>query len=291
LISPRAAAFAAAAVALGAAARPAAAQMPSLVDLSAQYTPPATLDGGAGPGVQISSYKITLNVPIPLSSTRFLIPGFAYRVDSVELSNTEPGASQHETYHGPELSVLFVQLLPKRWSLTVRGSAALVGGFDTIDRGKKYTGLALATHALSDRLTLGAGALVTGGLGDFLPLPVAMVKWEPTAELTVQAFVPAFAEARYVIRRRVELGARVEIAGSTYAVPADPDVPMDVDEHASYTVGSAGLLGGVRLTSTIWLTAFAGVGFYRDVEVGDDGHELPAAGFIRTNLTWRLPGG
>jgi hypothetical protein len=76
---------------------------------------------------------------------------------------------------------------------------------------------------------------------------------------------------------------------------ADPDACFD---HVTYVAGSAGLLTGVRLTSTLWRTTYAGLAFYRHADqrnrsgetIPGGGDTLPRAGFVRTSLVWRLPG-
>jgi hypothetical protein len=301
---------------------PAAAQLPALVELSAQYTPRAELDGAEPTRAQISSYQLGLNVPIVLPGGQFLIPGFGYHIDAIAYPSVPGDTRTHSTFHAPELSALFVQLLPNRWSVSVRAAASLAGGFETIDRRMiGYSALALASKSLSDRLNVGAGALVTGGFGTILPLPAVSVRWRPLDEVQIEVFVPAFASARYQAWNRVEVGARVEVTGNTYAIrdartmarwpcaaqPADdpassPDESMAKPDacvdHVSYTVASAGLLAGVRLTSTIWLTSFAGASFYRHVDsqardgdaVPGAAQDLPRALFVRTSLVWRLPG-
>jgi len=301
--------------------RTAAAQLPSLVELSAQYAPPADLGSGQPTQVQISSAQLTLNVPIPLSRSRFLIPGIADHVDTVSYAPM-PTDTARRTFHAPELSALFVQLLPHRWSLSVRAAGSLTGGFETVEpRTIRYTGLALVSRSASDRLNIGGGALVTGGFGKILPLPAVSVRWKPIDEVQIEMFVPAFASARYTAWNRIELGARVEVTGSAYTIRDDDTTarwpckaqptddlttspnesmanPGACIDHATYTVGSAGLFTGVRLTSTIWLTAFGGFSFYRHAEtLNRDGdvvpggrQDLPRALFVRTSLTWRLPG-
>lgn len=296
----------------------AAAQLPNLVELSAQYTPPTDVDSAQPRRSQISSYQLTLNLPIPLPGRRFLIPGVAYQVDSVAYSQSPDDTRTHSTFHAPEVSALFVQLLPNRWSASFRAAASLAGGFETVDwRMLRYSLLALVSRSLSDRLTIGGGGLVTGGFGTILPLPAVSLRWKPIDEVQVDVFVPAFASARYTARNRVEVGARVEVTGSAYAIrdaraadrgpcmaqPASsPDAPMTAPDacpdHFTYTIASAGLLTGVRLTSTVWLTTFAGLSFYRHAEKQDrDGDALPGgvqnpprALFIRTSLAWRIPG-
>lgn len=302
--------------------RTARAQLPSLVELTAQYAPPADLGSGQPTHVQISSGQLALNVPIRLSRSRFLIPGLTDRVDRISYAQMPVDGSTRTTFHAPELSALFVQLLPNRWSATVRASGSLTGGFETIEpRTIRYSMLALVNRSTSDRLTLGGGVLATGGFGKILPLPVVSLQWKPINEVKIEVFVPAFASVRYTAWNRVELGARVEVTGNAYAIrdahtadrwpcvaqPADDPAtspnesmanPGACLDHVAYTVASAGVFTGVRLTSTIWLAAFGGISFYRHAEVqnrdGDSvpggAQDLPRALFVRTSLAWRLPG-
>lgn len=305
----------------------ASAQMPNLVELSAQYVPSTGLDLAQPREAQISSYQLAINLPIPLSATRFLIPGITYHVDSIAYPSPMTGAGTHSTFHAPELAALFIQLLPHGWSLSVRAGASIAsgigGGYDTtVDRGMLQGNLvALVNRALSDELVLGAGALVTAGFGSVRPLPALSLRWRPGHDVSVDAFVPAFATARYTAWNRVEVGARVELAGNIYAIrdPAarsrwpcaaepsdDPSTPANEAmaapgaclDHVTYTDANAGLVLGVRLGSTLWLTTFTGFGFYRHADKQDrDGdvipggsQTLPRAAIVRAGLAWRLPG-
>jgi len=297
----------------------AAAQLPSLVELSAQYTPPTQLDGAQPVQSQIASYDVAIHLPIALSGGRLLLPGVAYHADAVAYSQLPADAKTHDTFQAPELSMMFVQRLPDRWAVMVRGGVGIAGRLDSVDaRMIQYSALALVSRSISDRLMLGGGALVTGGFGRVLPLPAVSVRWRPSADVLVDAFVPAFATVRYTRWNRIEVGARIEATQSVYAIrdgnrwpctaqPSDdpvtapdeamasPDACLD---HVTYTVASAGLLAGVRLTSTIWLTTFAGVTLYRHTQRQDrDGDDLPGgsqhppgATVVRTSLAWRLPG-
>jgi len=307
---------------LAAKPRTAAAQLPNLVEVSAQYSPAAGLDSPELTQEEIWSYQVMLNVPIRLPGGRFLIPGVAYRADSIAQRSMSAASTQHTTFHAPELSALFVQLLPGRWSASIRASGSIAGRFETVDRHMiRYGALALASRSFSDRFVIGGGALASGGFGPVRVLPAVSLRWKPSDEVQVEVFVPAFASVRYTEANRVEFGPRVELAGMTYAIrdadiakrwpcatqPAD-DPATSVDEtmpspdacfdHATYTVASAGMVAGVRLTSTVWLTAFGGVSFYRHAEQQGRGgdaipkgsQDLPRALFLRTSLAWRLPG-
>jgi hypothetical protein len=308
-------------IALAAASSTAAAQIPSLVDLSAEYAPSAKMDNPHASEAQLSSYQLALNAPIPLSARRFLIVGASYRVDAIAFSRMEEGISRDLSFQAPGLSVALIQLLPKRWSLSLRVAGSLAGDFAAVDRGMlQGSAVALAIHRMSDRLVLGGGALVSAGFGKILPLPAVLLNWKPIDGLRIDAFVPAFVDARYTAWNRVELGARMEVGGAKYAIrdaevaarwpcapqpTDDPTTPADDTrarpeacfDHLSSTVVNVGLLAGVRLAPSVWLTAFGGVTVYRQFEeqnrngdtIADGVHAFPTAAFLRASATWRIP--
>jgi hypothetical protein len=308
---------------LAIAARPtvAAAQVPNLVDLSAQYTPPARDDDPKSTESQLSSYQLNINLPIPLGARRFMIVGAAYHTDVLSYSQMPTNAEMDRAFHAAELSVLYAQVLDSHWVLSARVGTSLSGDFDSVDRRMLGFGaIALASKPLSRELTLGGGGLVTTGFGSTLPLPAFLINWRPIDGVLIESLLPAFASARYTAWDRVEVGVRLEVGGAKYGVRdakvtqaypcagqatdnpatsadetmARPDQCLD---HISYTVGSIGLLAGVRLTSTIWLTAFAGVSVYRHAEeqnrsgdaIDNGVQSLPQTLFVRTNLSWRIP--
>jgi hypothetical protein len=297
------------------------AQIPSLIDLSAQYTPPGKLDAPQQSQAQISSLDLTINLPIPLAAKSFLILGGGYQVDTVSFPRMPTADIEQQTFRAPAFSAMFVQLMPKRWILLGRVSATLSAGFDGLERRTiGYNAVALAMNSISDDLLVGGGAILTGGFGHMLPLPGAMLNWKPFDHLLIETFIPAFVNVRYSVQNRFEIGARLEVNSSTYVTKEsrvanrwpcspqssdDPSTPEDETmtrmdsclDHINYTVGSAGIIAGIRLTSTLWLTAFGGVELYRrfeeDNRAGDalnDGMQaLPATMVFRTNITWRIP--
>jgi len=301
--------------------RTAGAQVPNLVDVSAQYTPQSGTGDAQSTQAQIASYQLKLNVPVPLSARRFLILGGSYHLDTIALSSPMD-VEDHRTFRESGLSASLIQLLPDRWVLVTRVGVGLGGDFEGVDRRMlSGTAMALATHPISPRLSLGGGALVTAGFGHVLPLPAMLINWKPIDNVLIESLLPAFVNARYTAWDRVEVGTLIDITGSKYAIRdrrtterwpcagQATDDPMTAGDetvarpgacldHVTYTVASASLLAGVRLTSTLWLTAFGGLSFYRHSEQqnrsGDalDGgvRSLPAAVFFRANLTWRLPG-
>jgi len=296
------------------------AQVPNLVDVSAQYTPQSGVGDAQSTQAQIASYRLTLNVPIPLSPRRFLILGGSYRLETIDYSSPM-SVSDHRTFRETGVSATVIQLLPDRWSLVMRAGASLGGDFEGVDRRMLAgTAMALLNHPVSDRLSLGGGALVTAGFGHILPLPVMLLNWRPIDGMLIESLIPAFVSARYTLWNRVEVGTLIEVTGSKYAIrdgrtserwpcaAQATDDPMTTGDetvarpgacldHISYTVASASLLAGVRLTSTLWLTAFAGFTFYRHAEQqnrsGDaleGGVQSPSNALLfRANLTWRLP--
>ena len=298
----------------------AAGQLPDLVDIGGQYLPGAVVAEQAPLEAQVSSYDLAVNVPIPLSDRTFLIPGLTYHVDAVSFARAPPDFVDLRAFHAPELSLLLVQLLPRDWALSLRIAGGLAGDLRGIDAGVlRASAVALATQTFTERFVLGGGALVSYGFGSRLVLPALYVDWRPLDDLQLEAFVPAFADLRYTLFERVELGLHVEIAGNEYAV-RDPriretfpcvgeadDPSTEVDEtrarpeacfdHLAYSVGTAGLTVAVRLFSSVWLRLLGGYSFFRRFDQYDARHELlpggreslPGVFMTRANLTWRIP--
>jgi hypothetical protein len=297
------------------------AQFPDLIDVSAQYMPGAALEDPRPVKAQVSSYEVSLNAPIPLGKRTFLIPGLGYHVDSASFSDAPPGFTQLRAFHALELPILFVQLLPEGWALSLRAAPGLAGDFQGLDAGHFRLGaVALATRAFSERFVLGGGGIATFSFGSFLPLPAVYLEWKPWGGFQIEGFVPAFVSAKYTIDDRVELGLRAEVAGNAYAVrddrvaaawPCAPDAtddpatrqdegaaqPAQCLDHIAYSVVTAGPTVGVRLFKSVWWTTFAGHSVFRRFEqMNDDDdpvaggvQDLPNVFFFRTGITWRIP--
>jgi hypothetical protein len=297
------------------------AQFPDLVDMSAQYMPGAALEDPRPVKAQVTSYDVSLNVPIPLGKRTFLIPGLAYHVDSVSFADAPPGFTELRAFQSLDLSLLFVQLLPQDWALSLRAAPGIAGDFQGLDAGHfRISAVALATRSFSDRLVLGGGGVATFSFGSFLPLPAVYLEWKPWRGLQIEGFIPAFINTKYTIEDRVELGLRAEVAGNAYAVrdervaAAWPCVPAAMDhpaiqegeggaqptqclDHIAYSVITAGPAVGVRLFKSVWWTTFAGHSVFRRFEQMNDeddhvvggAQDLPDVFFFRTGLTWRIP--
>lgn len=272
------------------------AELPALVDLQAQYMPGVEVASAAHTQAQVSSYDVAVNVPVVLGAKTFLVPGLSYHVESLSYADALPGLESLRTFHAVEVSALLVQLLPSSWSLSLRLAPGLAGDFRAIDGGVVRLGaVALATHRFSDALTLGGGGLATWSFGELLPLPAVYVDWRPAPFIQIEAFVPAFAHAKWRLGDRFEIGARIEVAGNAYAVRA-PDAAPGID-HVSYSVVTAGAAAGARIAGSLWLTAFAGSSVFRRYELKDAGgdtldggsEDLANAPFVRAGLSWRLP--
>lgn len=284
----------------------ASAQIPDLIDMSAQYIPGETLED-PGLDVQVASYDAALNVPIVLNDTTFLIPGLTYHVDSVSFSNTPDDFVDLRAFHAPEVVVLGVKLLPKSWSVSARVGAGLAGDFESVDsRMLRLSGVLLATKSFGDRFVLGGGGIASWAFGELLPLPAIYIDWWVTRHLRLETFVPGFARFHALIADRVEAGIRADIAGNEYAVRderilsspgcAGADQSQCLD-HLSYSVGVVGGEVSVRVFSSVWLRVFAGHTVFRRHEQKNAENErlagglqsLPNSWFVRAGLTWRIP--
>ena len=214
---------------------------------------------------------------------------------------------------------MYVQVLPRDWSLAVRFAPGLAGDFYAIDRDLlRLNGLIMATKAFSERFVFGFGALASYNFGQFLPLPAIYADWRPVPQFRVETFLPAFFSARYLPHGRIELGARAEFAGNQYGVrhseirnrwpciaeanddPSTPENETQADssqclDNLAYSVGSAGITFGVRLFKTVWVYAYGAYAFFRRFEprnaagdsIGID--SFPREFFVRAGIEWRIP--
>jgi len=290
----------------------ASAQFPDLVDLSAQYLPGVALEDPRPAEAQVASYEGTLNLPIVLGKSTFLIPGVGYHNDAVSYAHIPPGFTELRTFHAIDVPLLFVQLLPNDWSMAVRLAPGLAADSPELEAEQlRLSGLILFTRSFSERLVLGAGGLASYSFGTLLPLPALYAEWKPIDGWRIESFLPAFIDTRYTFWNRLELGVRADIAGNSYAVrderirdawPCAGDGALRADrtqcfDHIAYSTGVVGLVTGVRLFGSVWWTAMAGYTVYRrfdqrnarDERVPGGLQAMPDAPFVRTNLTWRIP--
>ena len=312
---------AAAVVVLWADSPPAEAQVPDLVELSGQYAPGVPVEQSPPAEAQVASYDAAVNVPLSLSSSTYLIVGGAYHVDSVSFSMTLPDFVDLRSFHSTELSLLLVQLLPNDWSLSFRLAPGLAGDFQAVDvEMLRLNAMVMATYKFSDSFILGGGLLTTYSFGSLLPLPAAYLEYRPVPNVRIEAFLPAFAWARWHFWNRLEIGVRAEFQGNEYAVrdrrirdaypcraqPND-DPSTDVDErvrnadacldHFAYSVGTGGVTVGLRVWESVWLSFFGGHTFFRRFEpknagndtLPDGGNSLDNTFIVRANLVWRIP--
>lgn len=302
-------------------AKTARAQVPDLVEIGAQYMPGAALEDPKPVEAQVASYDAIVNLPLPLGESTFVIPGISYHVDAISFAGAPPTFTQLRAFHSVEMPVLGVQLLPRGWALSLRLAPGLAGDFRRVDADHfRLSAVALATKSFSDTFVLGGGGVATYAFGSFLPLPALYTEWQPVEGLQIEAFIPAFAAVKRSFANRVELGVRAEIAGNAYAVrdarvadawPCAPgstdDLATSLDEraarpqqcldHVAYSVGTAGVVAGVRLFTSVWLTTLVGVSFFRRLEQLNDRDDpvdgglqsLPNVFVFRTGLTWRIP--
>lgn len=297
------------------------AQYPDILDLQIQYLPNSTLTEPQSAKVQLTTYEVGLNIPIPLYKlTTFLIPGVAYRVDSTSFEGAPKSFQELRGLHSLDFSLLFVQIFKKKWSMSIRVAPGLAGDFASIDAGLfRMSGVGMVTYSFSDRFVLGGGVLANYSFGQFLPLPAVYVDWKPIPQFQLEGFIPAFLNIKYIPVKRVELGVRVEFGGNSYGVrgpaihqswPCSTDVPEQgasqgertakpsaCFDNLTYSTGSVGLTFAVRLFSSLWLNSYAGYTFFRRFEPFNAKGEplseadlLPNQFLIRAGITWKIPG-
>ena len=286
------------------------AQLPNLFELSAQYMPSTVVPEEAPLASQVTSFDVAFNVPIRLTERAFLIPGVAYHVDAVSFSNQPDGFSSPRAFHSVDIPIMYIQLLPRDWSLAFRFAPGLAGDFYAIDSDVlRLNGVILATKTFSSHFVFGFGGLAGYNFGQFLPLPSFYIDWKPVDQFRLETFVPAFFSAKYIPLERIEVGARMEFVGNQYGIrspsirneppcvdapdqPADPSQCLD---NLAYSVGSAGLTFGVRMFKTVWFEAYGAYAFFRRFEprnaagdsIGID--SFPDEFFFRLGIVWRIP--
>ena len=272
------------------------AQSIELASIGSQYMPSADLRGVPGK-VQVASYDVALNAPIPVAEKTFIIPGLGYHADSVSYSGTAPEFVQLRAFQSIEASALVVQMLPDSWSIAARLATGLAGDFQAVDAGLlRASAVATATHSFSKRFTLGGGAITSFSFGTFLPLPAVFVDWKPFDGFEVESFLPAFAKVHYTVLTRVRFGISGDFNGNEYAV-RDPRVAGSDFDNLAYSVGTAGVTLGVRLFSSVWLNGLAGHSFFRRIDRRDASRDLVPGGrddipnvpVIRAALVWKIP--
>lgn len=295
---------------------PARAQVPDLFEVSATYLPDVAVavPGAEGVRAQVSSYQVALNLPVVLGERTFLVPGVAYRADTVSYLGAPDGFDDLRAFHGIELPILFVQLLPRDWSLAIRVAPGLAGDLASVDGDSfRMSAAALAVHTFSEDVTLGGGVVASYGFGSFMVLPALYFSLgADTDPFGLELMVPAFAKLKARPVGGLELGLRAEVSGSSYAV-RDPRIarrwpcvadaseaePARCFDNLAYSVVSASAYVAVELWKGFWLDAAVGHTLYRRFESKnaaggsalDGGQDLPNAIEVKVGVVFRLPRG
>ncbi|MET0385983.1 MAG: DUF6268 family outer membrane beta-barrel protein [Polyangiales bacterium] len=295
------------------------AQTPHVFELHYQYLPNITLPERGGTPLRVQSFDTGLHVPIPLPTRGFVMPGIHYHADALEFARTPSEWTPEPTFHALELPVQLMQLLAPNWRLQVRVVPELAGDFRAVDsRMFRLSGYALVDYRFSQRLALGVGAGASYLLGSLLPLPFVYVVARPHTRIALEGFLPAFANAKFLVNEVLEVGLRAELAGHLYAVRdtgrwpcvARIDNPTTPDNEAlartsqcfdnlAYSVASVGVQVALQSFGAFWLTAYFGRTVYRRFEqrasdgdrIPDAIEHLPDAFLLRFTLSLRLGGG
>lgn len=301
------------------------AQMPDLLDISAQYIPSVELRDPKPTTTQLSSYDGTLNVPLPLGARTFLVLGANYHVESASFAHKAQGFQEPaRSFHSVEAAAMLIQLLPNDWSITMRVAPGLAADRLAFDEDlARVSALVMATKGFSRHFVLGGGGLLSYSFGSLLPLPALYLEYKPVPALRFETFLPAFAQLLYTVAGRVEVGVRADVSGNSYGI-RDPSIaesypcraaeddpstsfnegaadPAACFDHVAYSLVLAGAALNVRLFGDVWLSTFFGHSLYRrfdtlnaadrSTDVAGGGETLPNNWFLRCGLTWRLPSG
>lgn len=154
-----------------------------------QWTMPGDLDDGAGE-VGIFRTAGEIGVSIPLSERSLLSFSVADEVSIYDFKDFSfMGDEVNPIDEGNELSISsrYLHVFNDRWSMIVGGGVAWSAEFDA-DWQDAITGrvFGAAQYSISRRLSVGIGGLFATQLeDDALIIPIALIEWRPTDELTI----------------------------------------------------------------------------------------------------------
>lgn len=273
----------------------ASAELPALVDLRSQFKPAIQREAGSENDVQVSSYRGTINIPIALGKSTFLVPSLYYKSDITAHHDVLENADTFYDFHAVGLSALAIQLLPEKWVLTLRLSSSIAGDFSTFDSGMLAgTALLMATKPVSESLTLGASVIASVGFGKFTSFPGILVIWKPDTSFVFDGYFPAFANAKWIASKDLELGLRTELDASRYAVRDKSVIASEacsssrsecIDNISSLSV----MVGGqasYRLFGSIWISSFVGRTAYTRFEQNNADGDPISGGLQGMSETW-----
>ena len=311
-------------------ALPANAQVPTLVDIGGNWTPSAGLVlpdevqeavPTADPKVQVSELTARFNIPIRLSDKALLMPGVGYGIRAFSQSTAVLGQPENRELHEISASLLFMYSFNESWSLLAQVAPAFAGDFANVDGDHfRIGGAAIVSYAFSKRFTLGAGVGANYQFGALLPLPALRIDWQIADSLRLSGLLPRTLLLRWQLGDRLELGLSTSIAGQSYAITSDrvqqswpcqgqdsdlPLTPFDEREadrercfsNLAFSRGDVGPLVGVRLFSSVWLSARVSYLFFRRYEFLNDDNETPDFGdqeldnavSVTARLEFRIP--
>ena len=296
--------------AIGLAAGPARAQAPTLLQVAGDWTPtsgfetPAGLGEASAPGeleVRVANFGASVNVPFRLTKDILLLVGGRY--DLLDIQQEGAGALEARQLHAVSTSLMVNYRMTPDWDLTLQVAPRLSGDF--VDVGGEHfqaSGSALVSYRFSPSLTLGGGLLVGNQFGEPRPLPALRLQWQILDRLRLDALLPAQAALTWQPHERVELGLSATLRGQSFALTseratsgcgADVATSRLCAERLAYSRGEIGPSVGVRLSSSLWFEARAGLPFLRRYSVFTKG--TPQEGrldpnlVVQAQLSFRLP--
>lgn len=250
---------------------------------------------------QVLGVDAGFQVPVSLRKGIKLKPAAIYHMDGVFFDDArEPD----RILHSVNLKLELKAKLPKKWTLKVSAGIGLAGDFKRIDTGViRGHGSALASHKISERLSLGGGVYASYAFGSLLPLPAFVFKWKPSKKFTLDAFLPSEVYGHYHVNPRIDLSAGIAVGGQKYAIRSDDRCSLGVlglegcVDYISYSLVGLEVSGSFRVFSSVWLEPYLGMTVYRRFEmyvgnkdrVGYEEDNLANGPYLGLRAEWRIP--
>ncbi|MEN0067610.1 MAG: DUF6268 family outer membrane beta-barrel protein [Myxococcota bacterium] len=282
------------------------AQAGELVALQFQSTAPVIYDTPTPITTEVNSFAMEFGLPIQIAERTYLLPGGSYRLEAPRFVDPPVDALPVPRLHEVEVSLGLLQEVGEHWTLIGQLAGGLAGDLLAVDRDVvRLSGFILAKREISGALRLGFGGAATWAFGQFLPLPLLSLDWEPSDRFTIEALIPAKTVATWRPIDRARLGLFAEIVGNEYAIRLPeivngPDCvgpaanPAECVDHLAYTDGNGGGFVGARVAGELWFDVRGGISVYRrfemlnaqDEAVSFGEQRLPPAPFIKARLTY-----
>lgn len=241
----------------------------SLASTSFEYYPSAS-NGAPGGETQLNVLRAAAAAPIAIGERTKLVLAAGY-----ELLDVHPSDGDGFQLHAPKLTLGVIRELPKGWGVMGFVDAGVASDFgDELGSSDALFSItAIGTYALSDSVTLGAGAVYDRRTGGLSPLPALLLKWRVSEKLRVRGFAPAFVNAEYRATPWLDLGLRATFEGNRFHL-GDPRW-REPELELAYSNLTLGPKATLSCGDWLHLDLYAAAALYRRYELfrGDESLE------------------